>query len=482
MILVHLARKYSLPDHGETNDSHLWLSEMSPSFELRLLLDQCKFYPAKPLAVLAGSVIASQSPLLQPKDRCLVDCRSDVQSLLERWANDSGSKKCTGWVRLAVPLEIICDIVATETIEKNRNLGALMLKATKVHSIRDPQTYELKILLEQVKFYPTKLAVLDGTVDDAEDSSDNHSYHLLKKGEKCWIHLRTNVIPFMKTLKGITDSNSQNNNATGWIKFAEPIAVTCSIMITPGIVERNRKGALMLECFEIVALELPGDGELITMKMSEKSFRSNADVPTLFERKDRHRVFAKWLVDKYGIDFLSSGTGVLDVAGGKGELSQALFDLGVRRSILLDPHPRCDSCEGEKIEFHIIQEPLDEDGSLLTDRVDEVGNLSRNCSIIAGMHPDQATEAIVDMSLRLGKPFAILPCCVMPKLFPNRVQKRHGDPVRSYNTFCQYLLDKSPAGVPFLVEYLPFQGRNKVIYIPELKYCQIIHKKSKLDE
>ena len=218
------------------------------------------------------------------------------------------------------------------------------------------------------------------------------------------------------------------------------------------------------------------------MRMSEKSFRSNTDLPTLFERKERHSVFAKWLVDKYGVEFLSSGTGVLDVAGGKGELSQALFDMGVRRTVLLDPDPRCDKCQGDNIDFKIIQEPLNDDGSVLTDRSDEVGQLVRSCSIIAGMHPDQATEAIVDMSLRLGKPFAILPCCVMPKLFPNRVQKRHGDPVRSYSTFCQYLLDKSPVGMQFLVEHLPFQGRNKVIYIREPKYCQMISKKARIDD
>jgi len=36
------------------------------------------------------------------------------------------------------------------------------------------------------------------------------------------------------------------------------------------------------------------------------------------------------------------------------------------------------------------------------------------------MHPDQATESIVDFALHFNKPFAVIPCCVFPRLFPNR--------------------------------------------------------------
>ena len=56
----------------------------------------------------------------------------------------------------------------------------------------------------------------------------------------------------------------------------------------------------------------------------------------------------------------------------------------------------------------------------------------------------------------------------MPSLFPNRVQRRYNnDPVRSYSAFCQYLLDMAPSEEEkdkFEVDYLPFVGRNKVIY------------------
>lgn len=448
-----------------------------PTFELKLLLDRCKFYPAKPLAVLAGSVVKAESKLLNPEERCLVDVRTGVPAMIERWANDSGNKKCTGWVKLAVPLSATCRIIVTESIEKSRNLGAHLLEATKVVEIFDPPTYELKLLLDQCKFYPTKLAVLDGTVIEA-DASFNQKSNLLNEGEQCWVHLRSSVISLMNIVQGTPDevdgNSGKENNATGWIKFTQSIPVTCRIMVTPGVTERNRKGALMLECQEILEMQMPDAGKLNIMRISEKSFQSNRGLPTLAPRTERHRVFAQWLVDKYGVDMLSSGSGVLDVAGGKGELSHALYDLGVKKTIILDPDPRC----ADDVPFKVIKEPLDGNGSALTQRKDGVGELLRSCSIIAGMHPDQATEAIVDTSLRLGVPFAILPCCVMPKLFPKRMQKRHGDPVRSYSTFCQFLLDKAPIGIKFHVEHLFFQGRNKVIFVEEKNmYCQTIEKK-----
>lgn len=122
--------------------------------------------------------------------------------------------------------------------------------------------------------------------------------------------------------------------------------------------------------------------------------------------------------------------------------------------------------------FGVIPRPLNGDGDDLLSRDDEVGNAIKNCSLLRGLHPDQATEPIVTLALRLNVPFAIVPCCVMPSLFPNRVQRRYkNDPVRSYSAFCQYLLDVAPLSddveeqeEEFVVSYLPFVGRNKVIH------------------
>ncbi|KAI9907154.1 hypothetical protein PsorP6_016177 [Peronosclerospora sorghi] len=96
---------------------------------------------------------------------------------------------------------------------------------------------------------------------------------------------------------------------------------------------------------------------------------------------------------------------------------------------------------------------------------DETLNLYKelfsNCSVLVGMHPDEATEAIVDASLTLRKPFAILPCCVMSRVFPDH---RCWDvtPVVTYETFIKYLREKHPS---VQSHFLPFAGCNQVLYV-----------------
>lgn len=44
----------------------------------------------------------------------------------------------------------------------------------------------------------------------------------------------------------------------------------------------------------------------------------------------------------------------------------------------------------------------------------------QNCSVVVGMHPDQATEHLIEFCLRNKKPFAVFPCCVCYKQFQQR--------------------------------------------------------------
>lgn len=44
----------------------------------------------------------------------------------------------------------------------------------------------------------------------------------------------------------------------------------------------------------------------------------------------------------------------------------------------------------------------------------------RDCSVLVGMHPDQAAEHLVDFALLNKKPFVLVPCCVYHKQFPHR--------------------------------------------------------------
>lgn len=66
----------------------------------------------------------------------------------------------------------------------------------------------------------------------------------------------------------------------------------------------------------------------------------------------------------------------------------------------------------------------------------------------------------MDLALSLGKPFAVVPCCVYSRCFPGR-RGPGGEEVRTYDQFVAYLIAKSPG---ISCAELPFEGRNKVVY------------------
>ena len=90
------------------------------------------------------------------------------------------------------------------------------------------------------------------------------------------------------------------------------------------------------------------------------------------------------------------------------------------------------------------------------------------CSVVLGMHPDQATDAIVDFALERGKPFAVVPCCVYSREFPARRRPatpenpRGGGAVTTHAHLVQYLLAKAPGTCRTAT--LPFGGMNTVVY------------------
>ena len=228
-------------------------------------------------------------------------------------------------------------------------------------------------------------------------------------------------------------------------------------------IERNRKGDRLVECTDLLAVHdqradeshrqsedySTKDGYRIqqyykinndnyitkrrreneicnTSKVTDQQLSNQIDL-----KCERHKIFARWLVDTYGKEWLSRGSGVLDVAGGNGMISRTLTDMGVP-STLFDPDPRCSRHHEDFIgadhhhattqvtaaqitintatrsPFKVIPLPLNGDGANLTSRNDDVGDVINNCSLICGLHPDQATEAIVALALRLNVPFAIV--------------------------------------------------------------------------
>uniref|UniRef100_A0A6U5HNL6 Uncharacterized protein n=1 Tax=Calcidiscus leptoporus TaxID=127549 RepID=A0A6U5HNL6_9EUKA len=97
------------------------------------------------------------------------------------------------------------------------------------------------------------------------------------------------------------------------------------------------------------------------------------------------------------------------------------------------------------------------------------GALWAKISVVIGMHPDEATEPIVDAALAHGKPFAVLPCCVFPKSNTHRAC-RNGLPVLSHEQFCTYLQEKHP-GIR-RTRLSRMEGRNVLLwYLPD--YCDV---------
>lgn len=87
--------------------------------------------------------------------------------------------------------------------------------------------------------------------------------------------------------------------------------------------------------------------------------------------------------------------------------------------------------------------------------------LVRGASVVVGMHPDQATEHIVDFCLRNRVPFAVVPCCVYRRQFLHRRHPVTGHEVSDYGSFIEYLMHKS-SQIEALE--LDFEGKNVLLY------------------
>ena len=362
--------------------------------------------------------------------------------------------------------------------------------------------YTIRLDIDKSKFLDPNYAVLEG---DILANVLVQGHLVLKRGERCFVIVKRRVEALHQCLVTETIAKERKDMGkpwtTGWLRH-ELYGLQAAIKLPLGGGPCWNASYLTLNKRGIKCLDLPGDFVGIfddTTNYDSDDDRvsnpaesqgapvswtsDNEDILTikqsdLQQRLTRHSHFAKWLIDTFGMDVLNQGSGVLDVAGGNGKLSAALQKLGVTSCTIVDPKPLISSREG----VLVLAEALHGDGSALTDKLYPHAHRIRNCSVIVGLHPDEATEAIVDMAVQLGKPFAVSPCCVMTKLFPHRKNPKTGDPVRTVWALCRYLLEKAPNA--FQVDFLPFAGRNKVIYwkggdLGASLFCQEIDSESK---
>jgi hypothetical protein len=229
----------------------------------------------------------------------------------------------------------------------------------------------------------------------------------------------------------------------------------------------------------------PGACEALANEEGEQRTRRCAHFD---EKGTRNRHLARWLVRVFGVRRLCTGSGVLDVAGGKGLLSAELSRAAGREVpyTLIEPFVGVARAPGVRHiarrfeweawlrgEVELSEVELSEmEASEVSEEVGggrgsggatggSLATLLRDCSVVVGMHPDQATEPIVDFALAHGKGFAVVPCCVFPKLFPTR-QLRDGRGVAKYDAFLRFLAEKHHG---IRVGCFPFDGKNKVLYL-----------------
>lgn len=190
-------------------------------------------------------------------------------------------------------------------------------------------------------------------------------------------------------------------------------------------------------------------------------------------------IFAAWIVASFGLERLKQGTGVLDIAGGKGALAFALSRYGIAATVV-DPRPSDKVNLSRLQKKHYRKNPSAVRHSHIHDVFSRAAvgasermlELVQGCSLIVGLHPDQATDSIVEVAIEFGKPFAVVPCCVFPKLFPHRrivcdaVSSDDGDicktrPVLNRADLCEYFRAKCPESAS--VVRLRMSGANHVV-------------------
>jgi hypothetical protein len=140
---------------------------------------------------------------------------------------------------------------------------------------------------------------------------------------------------------------------------------------------------------------------------------------------------------------------IADVAGGRGDLSYHLHELGLD-STIVDNRPARPSPWIHRA----LRKKSRAQGKLtqLARLVAKVEDIDlHDYDLIVGLHPDEATEHIVLSAVKHGRAFAVVPCCVFPL-----------DGVkRSRQDWQDYLASLAPGTK---TATLPINGANVVLY------------------
>ncbi|KAI8646639.1 hypothetical protein BD408DRAFT_410008 [Parasitella parasitica] len=201
-------------------------------------------------------------------------------------------------------------------------------------------------------------------------------------------------------------------------------------------------------------------------------------------------IFAYWIKQTF-TEQLKDGGGVLDVAGGKGEISMVLsrgfgipttvvepktrkltnFWFTRLRRLMLRFEAGKELDWGDKnVQLAFQTWPFNIKPNYLHTMLNDEfliqnAQLLENTSLFVGLHSDQATIPIVDAALKAGKAFAVVPCCVFSN--ENRSRRlRNGALVTTTEQQIQYICEKDTFGHGGQIQtaYLDFEGKNRVVY------------------
>ena len=108
------------------------------------------------------------------------------------------------------------------------------------------------------------------------------------------------------------------------------------------------------------------------------------------------------------------------------------------------------------------KDPIQLEAARLVEEYEDALDLVARCSVLVGLHPDQAAGPIVEAAVALGKPFAVIPCCTYSAEFPKR-KLPDGTRVTTHAHLVAYL--RSLTGLAgSAVSTLDFGGKNIVVY------------------
>jgi hypothetical protein len=187
----------------------------------------------------------------------------------------------------------------------------------------------------------------------------------------------------------------------------------------------------------------------------------------------RSKIFASWLLENL-LNNKTEGDRVLDVAGGKGELSMQLAHMGSVACSVVDPVVRK---RPKMKQLRKLSKPVPEFRPLFFQAQDaSTLEVVESHSCLVGLHPDEPTEDIVDLAIRYNKSFAVVPCCVFPSFNLHR-RLETGEFVQTYEQFLEYLMQKDSR---IKRATLPLEGKNQVIFLKVISTTQTSNPNARL--